>query len=186
MTDYSAKMSATEQATLGGGCFWCLEACYQDLKGVVKVESGYANGHVLNPTYKQVCEGDTGHAEVVQVTFEPAIVSFKDILEVFFTIHDPTTKDRQGNDVGTQYRSLIAYHTEEQKRTAEAVIQEVTARGVYDKPIVTEVQPLKVYYPAEAYHQNYYKSNPTQGYCQFVVNPKVAKFRKTFLSKLSK
>lgn len=177
-------MSITEVATLGGGCFWCLEACYSNLKGVIKAESGYANGQTKDPAYKQVCEGTTGHAEVVQITYNPGEVSFKELLEVFFTIHDPTTLNRQGNDVGTQYRSLIAYTSEEQKRVANEVIQYVTDQKVYDRPIVTIVEPLSCYYPAEAYHQNYYQLNPTQGYCQFVVSGKVAKFRKAFMDKL--
>ncbi len=173
-----------EVATLGGGCFWCLEAVYQELKGVESVVSGYSGGHVKNPTYRAVCEETTGHAEVVQITYDADVVSFKDILDVFFTIHDPTTLNRQGNDRGTQYRSAIYTHDEAQKQTAEAAIAEVESSGMYGNKVVTEVTPLDVFYRAEDYHQNYYKTNPTQGYCQFVVAPKVAKFRKHYLNKL--
>lgn len=175
---------ATEMATLAGGCFWCLEAVYQQLKGVEKVVSGYAGGHVVNPSYQAVCSGTTGHAEVVQITYNPDIVTYKDLLDVFFTIHDPTTLNRQGNDVGTQYRSAIYYHTPEQKQIAEQTIRDVTAEGVWDNPIVTEVEPLDVFYPAEDYHQNYYVDNPNQGYCRVVIAPKVAKFRQKYLAKL--
>jgi peptide-methionine (S)-S-oxide reductase len=172
----------SEIATLGGGCFWCLEAVYQQLKGVTAVESGYTGGHVVNPTYEQVCEGTTGHAEVVRVTFDPAIVSYRTVLEVFFTIHDPTTLNRQGNDVGTQYRSAIYYHTPEQQETAKHVIAEMA--NVWDAAIVTELTPVPVYYKAEDYHQNYFQQHPLQGYCAFVVAPKVSKFRKTFSDKM--
>lgn len=175
-----------EIATLGGGCFWCLEAVFDDLRGVEKVESGYSGGATENPTYRQVCEGNTGHDEVVQITFDPQSVSFKGILEVFFTIHDPTTLNRQGADVGTQYRSAIFYHTPEQKSIAEQVIKELNATGRWNAPIVTEVAPFKMFYPAEDYHQEYYKNNPEQMYCQRVVSPKVAKFRKQFLEKTKK
>lgn len=175
---------ATETATLAGGCFWCLEAVYQQLKGVEKVVSGYAGGHVANPSYQAVCTGTTGHAEVVQVTYNPDVVSYRDLLDVFFTIHDPTTLNRQGNDVGTQYRSAIYYHTPEQKEIAEQTIKDVTAEGVWDNPIVTEVEPLDVFYPAEDYHHNYYVNNPYQGYCRVVIAPKVAKFRQKYLAKL--
>jgi peptide-methionine (S)-S-oxide reductase len=175
---------ATETATLAGGCFWCLEAVYQQLKGVEKVVSGYAGGHVANPSYQAVCTGTTGHAEVVQVTYNPDVVSYRDLLDVFFTIHDPTTLNRQGNDVGTQYRSAIYYHTPEQKEIAEQTIKDVTAEGAWDNPIVTEVEPLDVFYPAEDYHQNYYVNNPYQGYCRVVIAPKVAKFRQKYLAKL--
>lgn len=174
----------TVAATLAGGCFWCLEAVYQNLRGVEKVESGYMGGFVDNPTYKQVCNGNTGHAEVVQITFNPETVSFKELLEVFFVIHDPTTLNRQGADVGTQYRSAIFYHSEEQKETAENVIAELTAEGVWSDPIVTEITPLDKFYVAEDYHQNYYATNPNQGYCRAVIAPKVAKFRQKFLEKL--
>jgi peptide-methionine (S)-S-oxide reductase len=173
-----------EVATLAGGCFWCLEAVYQQLKGVDSVVSGYAGGHVSNPSYEAVCTGATGHAEVVQVTYDPNVVSYQDLLNVFFTIHDPTTLNRQGADVGTQYRSAIYYHDEAQKQIAEATIAEFTAQGVWRDPIVTEVTPLDTFYPAEAYHQNYYINHPYQGYCQVVIAPKVAKFRTRFLEQL--
>ena len=173
-----------EVATLGGGCFWCLEAVYQEVKGVTKVESGYAGGHVKNPSYNAVCAGTTGHAEVVQVTFDPAVVSFRQLLEVFFTIHDPTTLNRQGADRGTQYRSAIYTHSQQQTETDQTVIREFTAEQIWKDPIVTEVTPLDHFYVAEDYHQNYYRNNPNQGYCQVVVAPKVAKFRKKFLSTL--
>jgi peptide-methionine (S)-S-oxide reductase len=173
---------ATETATLGGGCFWCLEAVYQELKGVQQVESGYTGGHVPNPTYEQVCDGTTGHAEVVRLSFDPDVVSYREILEVFFTIHDPTTLNRQGNDVGTQYRSAIYTHSPQQQETARQVIAEMA--NVWDAPIVTEVSPAGAYYKAEDYHQNYFKQHPLQGYCAFVVAPKVAKFRKIFAEKL--
>jgi len=172
----------TEIATLGGGCFWCVEAIYQDLNGVLKVESGYSGGHIDNPTYKEVCSGLTGHAEVIQVTFDPAIVSFQDVLRVFFTVHDPTTLNRQGNDSGTQYRSVIYYHSEAQKKMAEAAI--IEAKEAWDDPIVTEVSPFEKFYKAEDYHQNYYKDNPNQGYCSFIIAPKVKKFREKFKDKL--
>jgi peptide-methionine (S)-S-oxide reductase len=173
-----------EIATLGGGCFWCLEAVYKELRGVEKVVSGYAGGHVKNPTYHQVCTGGTGHAEVVQITFNPQEVSFKEILQVFFTIHDPTTLNRQGYDEGTQYRSAIFYHTPEQRQIAEQTIAELNAEKVWDDPIVTEIVPLTEFYPAEDYHQDYFENNPNQPYCRAVVEPKVAKFRKYFLDKL--
>ncbi|GAX81976.1 hypothetical protein CEUSTIGMA_g9404.t1 [Chlamydomonas eustigma] len=175
-----------EVITLGGGCFWCLEACYQQLKGVQAIESGYAAGHVKSPTYKQVCAGDTGHAEVVQVSFDSNIISLADILHVFFTLHDPTTKDRQGNDVGTQYRSIVLYHSDSQKTTVEQVMEEVNAQKWYSAPMVTQVQPYDPnnYYKAEDYHQNYYRQNPNQGYCSMVVGPKVSKIRSNFLSML--
>ncbi|HJZ55628.1 MAG TPA: peptide-methionine (S)-S-oxide reductase MsrA [Gemmataceae bacterium] len=174
----------TEVATLGGGCFWCLEAVYEQLRGVEKVESGYAGGSLPNPTYKAVCTGTTGHAEVVQVTFDPAVISYRELLEVFFAIHDPTTLNRQGNDVGTQYRSAIFYHSPEQRDTAAAVIGELTEQKLWPNPIVTEVTPLREFFKAEDYHQHYFQNNPAQPYCQFVVNPKVAKARKTFAAKL--
>lgn len=174
----------TEVATLGGGCFWCLEAVYDELKGVESVESGYSGGHVENPTYRQVCTGTTGHAEVVRVTFDPEAISYREILEVFFTIHDPTTKDRQGADVGPQYRSVVFYHDEEQRRIAGEVIAELEAEGVWQDPIVTEVVPFKRFYVAEDYHQEYYRNNPYQPYCQVVIAPKVAKFRKRYLERL--
>ena len=170
-------------ATLGGGCFWCLEAVYQQLKGVHAVESGYTGGQVPNPTYEQVCTGTTGHAEVIRVSFDSDIVSYREILEVFFTIHDPTTLNRQGNDVGTQYRSVIYFHSPEQREVARHVIAEMAI--VWDAPLVTELSPAETYYKAEEYHQNYFRQNPLQGYCAFVVAPKVAKFRQTFATKLS-
>jgi peptide-methionine (S)-S-oxide reductase len=175
-----------ENATLGGGCFWCLEAVFEQLRGVEKVESGYAGGTVPNPTYKQVCTGATGHAEVVQITFDPQAITFKELLEVFFTIHDPTTLNRQGADVGTQYRSAIFYHSPEQRQTAEQVIQAIQAAKIWDDPIVTEVTPLTDFYKAEDYHQEYFRHNPNQGYCRAVIAPKVAKFRKQYLAKLKR
>jgi peptide-methionine (S)-S-oxide reductase len=167
-------------ATLAGGCFWCLEAVYDDMQGIRSVVSGYTGGRVDNPTYKQICTGTTGHAEVVQVTYDPAQLSFRDLLEVFFTIHDPTTLNRQGGDVGTQYRSAIFYHNEAQKETAESLIAELEAAKVWDNPIVTEVTALETFYPAEDYHQDYYENNAYQPYCQFVVRPKLEKFRQKF------
>jgi len=175
-----------EIATLAGGCFWCLEAVFDDLKGVDSVESGYMGGKTVNPSYEEVCSGETGHAEVAQLSFDPKQVSFKEILEVFFVIHDPTTLNRQGNDAGTQYRSAIFYHTAEQKAAAEQVIANISAAKVYEDPIVTEVVPASKFYVAEDYHQEYFRRNPAQPYCAFVVRPKVAKFRKHFLEKLKK
>ena len=175
-----------EIATLAGGCFWCLEAVFDDLKGVDSVESGYMGGKTANPSYEEVCSGETGHAEVAQLSFDPKQVSFKEILEVFFVIHDPTTLNRQGNDVGTQYRSAIFYHSAEQKAAAEQVIANMSAAKVYEDPIVTEVVPASKFYVAEDYHQQYFRRNPVQPYCAFVVRPKVAKFRKHFLGKLKK
>jgi len=173
---------AMEIATLGGGCFWCTEAVFQQLKGIKAVESGYTGGHVENPQYEKICEGTTGHAEVVRLTFDSEVVSFREILEVFFTIHDPTTLNRQGNDVGTQYRSVIYFHTPEQQDTAKHVIAEMA--NVWDAPIVTELSPAETYYKAESYHQNYFRQNPMQGYCAFIVAPKVSKVRKTFSDKI--
>jgi len=175
-----------EIATLAGGCFWCLEAVYDDLTGVISVESGYMGGRTPKPTYEQVCGGDTGHAEVVQIKFDPAVVSFEDILQVFFVVHDPTTLNRQGNDVGTQYRSAIFYHTPQQKAAAEALINNISRAKLYGAPIVTDVQPASAFHVAEGYHQEYYARNPTQPYCQAVVAPKVAKFRKHFVDKLKR
>ncbi len=175
-----------ETVTLGGGCFWCLEAVYEQLQGVEKVESGYAGGTVPNPTYKQVCTGTTGHAEVVQVTFDPQVIDFKEILEIFFTVHDPTTLNRQGADVGPQYRSAIFYHNDEQKQVVEQVIREITDAGIWDNPIVTEVALFTEFYKAEDYHQEYYRNNRYQPYCQVVIAPKVAKFRQRYLAKLKK
>jgi peptide-methionine (S)-S-oxide reductase len=173
-----------EVATLAGGCFWCLEAVYTQLKGVVKSVSGYSGGTIHNPSYQEVCSGTTGHAEVVQVTFDPQQISFKELLEVFFTIHDPTTLNRQGNDIGTQYRSAIFYHNPEQKAIAGQVISEIEAARIWDRPIVTEILPFTAFYPAEEYHQDYFKNNPLQGYCRVIIAPKVAKFRQKFMSKL--
>ena len=175
---------STEVATLAGGCFWCLEAVFDQLKGVLDVVSGYSGGSVNNPSYKQVCTGDTGHAEVVQVTFDPQVISYRELLEVLFTIHDPTTLNRQGADVGTQYRSAIYYHNPEQRATAEAVIQQLEGERIWERPIVTEITPLSVFYPAEDYHQEYFQRNPYQGYCSVVIAPKVAKFRKKYLADL--
>lgn len=182
----STEQNIQEVATLAGGCFWCLEAVYVELRGVEKVVSGYAGGHVKNPTYREVCNGTTGHAEVVQVTFDPAVVSFRDLLRIFFTIHDPTTLNRQGNDVGTQYRSAIFYHDETQKQVAVEVIYELTLQRVWPNPIVTEVAPLEKFYAAEAYHQDYFANNPMQPYCQVIVAPKVAKFRKRYFQQLKR
>jgi peptide-methionine (S)-S-oxide reductase len=176
----------TEIATLAGGCFWCLEAVFLELKGVHSAKSGYAGGRRPNPTYEQVCTGTTGHAEVVQVTFDPSIISYRDLLDVFFTIHDPTTLNRQGNDSGTQYRSAIYTHSAEQEQTAKATIAEFAAAKVWDDRIVTEVTPLEVFYPAENYHDNYFAQNPGNPYCAVVIAPKVSKARKVFLEKLSK
>lgn len=178
--------STREVATLAGGCFWCLEAVFLELKGVVSVQSGYAGGTVANPSYELVCTGTTGHAEVVQVTFDPSVISFQDLLEIFFVIHDPTTLNRQGGDVGTQYRSAIFYHSPEQKAVAERAIAELEAGHVWDDPIVTEVHPLDAFYPAEEYHRDYFRRNPNQAYCRAVIAPKVAKVRKAYFEKLRK
>ena len=172
----------TETATLGGGCFWCLDAVFRDLKGVASVHSGYAGGHVDNPSYEQVCGKQTGHAEVVQVEFDPAVISFADLLRVFFTIHDPTTKDRQGNDVGPQYRSIILHHSAEQEATARQVMRE--AVEIWQRPIVTELVPFTRYWPGEAEHQDYFRRTPSSGYCQVIIAPKVAKFRKAYAERL--
>lgn len=173
-----------ETATLGGGCFWCVEAVYQDVKGVERVVSGYAGGHVENPTYQQVCTGRTGHAEVAQITFDPDVISYEEILYIFWRVHDPTTLNRQGNDVGPQYRSAIFYHNEEQKAIAECSLAETEAAKVWPNPIVTEIAPLDTFYEAEDYHQNYYRNNPYQPYCMYVIDPKVRKFRKSFQERL--
>jgi peptide-methionine (S)-S-oxide reductase len=177
-------MMSAETATLAGGCFWCLEAVYNDLRGVTQVVSGYAGGHVASPSYEQVCTGMTGHAEVVQITFDPDVISYRDLLEVFFTIHDPTTLNRQGADVGTQYRSAIFIHSAEQEQIAREAIAGLEASGLWTNPIVTEVVPLDTFYPAEAYHQRYFERNPNQGYCRIVIAPKVAKARKEHLHRL--
>ncbi len=173
-----------EVATLGGGCFWCLEAVFLDLEGVVEVKSGYAGGSTRNPTYEEVCRGTTGHAEVVQLRYDPEITSFREILEVFFATHDPTTLNRQGADVGTQYRSIILYHTPEQRETALAVIRELEPQGLWGGPIVTEVMALEDFYPAEGYHDDYFRRNPEQPYCRAVINPKISKFRARFAHRL--
>jgi peptide-methionine (S)-S-oxide reductase len=174
----------TQLATLAGGCFWCLEAVFEQLKGVKKVESGYSGGHVPNPSYEAVCTGTTGHAEVTQVTFDPDVISFHDLLKVFFAIHDPTTLDRQGGDAGTQYRSAIFYHDDAQRGVAEDVVRELEAEHVFDDPIVTRIEALKAFYPAEEYHREYYRRNPNQPYCRAVIAPKVAKLRSKYLEKL--
>lgn len=175
---------AQEVATLGGGCFWCLEAVYDDLRGVTDVVSGYTGGHVNNPTYQQVCSGTTGHAEVVRVTFDNSVISYRQVLDVFFAIHDPTTLNRQGNDIGTQYRSAIYVHDDAQRATAQQALQD--ARAHWSNPIVTEITDAPIFYPAEDYHQEYFANNPNAGYCQVVVAPKVAKFRKQFMAQLKK
>jgi peptide-methionine (S)-S-oxide reductase len=179
-------MSARELATLGGGCFWCLEAVFDELKGVERVDSGYAGGRVAAPSYELVCTGTTGHAEAVQIAFDPAVITYRELLEVFFTIHDPTTPNRQGADVGSQYRSVIFYHGPEQRAVAERLIVDLDAQKLWDAPIVTEVVPFETFYAAEAYHEDYYRRNPNQGYCRVVIAPKVAKARKLFLEKLKR
>ena len=175
----------TEVATLGGGCFWCLDAAYRQLKGVEKVVSGYAGGARANPSYEQVCTGATGHAEVVQITFDPAVISYRDILGVLFSIHDPTTLNRQGGDVGTQYRSVIFYHSPEQLAVARDVVAELEREKVFDDPIVTEIEPLKAFYPGEEYHQDYFARHPSQPYCAAVIAPKVSKMRKAYFDRLA-
>jgi peptide-methionine (S)-S-oxide reductase len=183
ITEKGKKMNK-EIATVAGGCFWCIEAPFDELAGVEKAVSGYSGGHVKNPSYKQVTTGTTGHAEVVQITFDPSVISYREILEVLFTLHDPTTLNRQGNDIGPQYRSAIFYHSAEQKEIAEKFIAELTAAKVYKDPIVTEVTKFSEFYSAEAYHQEYYVNNPNQGYCSYVIAPKIKKFRKQFAAKL--
>jgi peptide-methionine (S)-S-oxide reductase len=173
----------TEQAILGGGCFWCIEAMFKQLKGVNSVVSGYAGGHSAQPSYEQMHQQDSGHAEVIQITFDPQVISYRELLEIFFSAHDPTTPNRQGNDVGPEYRSVIFYHDENQKKIAEDVLA-TFARKLWDKPIVTEITPLDRFWPAEDYHQNFYAKNPTAGYCQVIINPKLTKFRQKFASKL--
>ncbi len=177
-------MANTETAILGGGCFWCVEAAFQQLEGVQSVVSGYMGGRVPNPTYEQVCSGRSGHVEVAQITFDPAVISYQDLLEVFFTVHDPTTLNRQGNDVGEQYRSVIFYRDEEQRKTAQAVVDELTKERAFDNPIVTAIEPASTFYPAENYHQDYFKNHPAQPYCMFVVSPKVKKIREKFSARL--
>ena len=173
-----------EVATLAGGCFWCTEAAFSIIKGVEKVEPGYTGGNVPNPSYEQVSTGTTGHAEAAQLTFDPKVISYKEILEIFFAAHDPTTLNRQGPDVGTQYRSAIFYHNEEQKKTAEKLIDELNKEAIFDKPIVTSVEPLKVFYNAETYHKDYYKKHPKEPYCQVVIAPKIAKLQQRFIDKI--
>jgi len=175
---------ALETATLAGGCFWCLEAAFQLLRGVERVQSGYAGGHVPNPSYELVCTGTTGHAEAVQITFDPTTIGYRDLLDVFFTVHDPTQLDRQGPDVGTQYRSAVFYHTEAQREDAERAIADFAAQGIWEGEIVTQVVPLEQFYPAEGYHDDYFRRNPNQAYCRVVVAPKVAKVRTRFLDRL--
>lgn len=184
MTSTAGPESARETATLAGGCFWCLQPLFKDLKGVESVECGYAGGHVEDPSYEDVCSDATGHAEAVQITFDPAVVSYEDLLHVFFSVHDPTTRNRQGADMGTQYRSAVFYHTPAQKAAAEKVIREFEAQGVWDGRIVTEVTPLTNFYRAEEYHQDYYRKNPFAGYCVAVIRPKVSKFRKKYAERL--
>jgi peptide-methionine (S)-S-oxide reductase len=183
-TEAATRPGGREIATLGGGCFWCLEAVFDQLRGVERVESGYAGGETERPSYQQVCTGTTGHAEVTQITFDPAVISFRELLDVFFATHDPTTLNRQGYDVGTQYRSVILYHSEEQQVVAKERIRELNGAHIWDAPIVTEVVPFQAFYRAEDYHQSYFRDNPSQSYCQAVVSPKVAKFRKQFADKL--
>lgn len=177
-------MANSEIATLGGGCFWCLEAVYQQMQGVLSIVSGYTGGHVADPTYEQVCTGTTGHVEVVEVTFDPEIAPYREILNVFFAMHDPTSLDRQGNDAGPQYRSVVFYHGDAQRGAAEETIRELNDEGIWDAPIVTEVRPAGTFYPAEDYHQNYFRDHPAQPYCAFVVAPKVRKFREKFAARL--
>jgi peptide-methionine (S)-S-oxide reductase len=176
--------SGRETAVLGGGCFWCTEAVFLELRGVRRVESGYAGGSVPNPSYEEVCTGNTGHAEVVRVEFDPTELGYRDLLRIFFTVHDPTTRNRQGADVGTQYRSIVLYSDDEQRRIAEEVVREVTHSKIWRKPIVTEIEPLTAFYPAEEYHRDYFRQNPERSYCQLVIAPKVAKFRKKYTDRL--
>jgi peptide-methionine (S)-S-oxide reductase len=184
MSGEGTQGTKLQKATLGGGCFWCIEAVYEELEGVKSAVSGYAGGRNADPTYKEVCTGRTGHAEVVQVTFDPAVISYADILAVFFTVHDPTTLNRQGADVGTQYRSVIYWHDDEQKKTAEEAVRALDASGAWPNRVVTELAPFTEWFPAEDYHQDYYANNKAQGYCQVVINPKLAKFRKEFAERL--
>lgn len=180
------NMSKFETATFGSGCFWCTEAIFERLKGVIKVESGYSGGTIDNPTYEEVCSGSTGHAEVTQITFDPSVISYEELLGVFWKTHDPTTPNRQGNDIGSQYRSVIFYHNDKQKKLAERYKEELEKAGVWDKPIVTEISPFTRFFKAEDYHQNYFENNPAQPYCSFVIAPKVEKFEKVFKDKLKK
>ena len=181
-----AATKNSEIATLGGGCFWCFEPIFEALNGVSKVAVGYAGGELAEPTYRQVGSGTTGHAEVVQIEFDPRLITYREILEVFFSVHDPTTPDRQGADMGTQYRSLVLYHSPEQQETAEAFIRELQVGGMWDSPIVTQVRPFRSFYLGEDYHQDYYENNPSAGYCRIVIDPKLAKFRKRYADKLKK
>ena len=183
-TGVNNNMDSLQKATFGSGCFWCTEAIFERLKGVVSVESGYSGGNIENPTYEEVCSGKTGYAEVTQIVFNPSVISYDELLEVFWKTHDPTTLNRQGNDVGTQYRSVIFYHNEDQKELAEKYKIELDKSGAWEDPIVTEISPLTNYYSAEKYHQDYYENNPNQGYCAFVIAPKVEKFEKVFKNKL--
>jgi len=178
--------TSTAMATLGGGCYWCLEAVFQRMDGVEKVVSGFSGGQVMDPTYNEVCSGKTGHAEVIQITFDTSKVSFTDILKVFFTMHDPTTLNRQGNDIGTQYRSVIFYNDAEQQQTAQGIIAELNASGAYESAVVTQVAPFDIFYKADDYHQNYYNDNKTQPYCAYVIQPKIEKFEKVFKDRLKK
>lgn len=178
------SQAQTEIATLGGGCFWCTEAIFRSLKGIESVESGYSGGHTKNPSYQDVCTGETGHAEVIHITFDPKLISFKELLEVFWKTHDPTTLNRQGADSGTQYRSVVFYHSPEQKETAEKYKSDLNKENVYNQPVVTEISAFDQFYKAENYHQNYFANNRSQGYCQFVIVPKIEKFRKIFNNKL--
>jgi peptide-methionine (S)-S-oxide reductase len=178
------NMENMDTATFGSGCFWCTEAIFQQVSGVKKVTSGYSGGQVVNPSYKEVCTGRTGHAEVIQVVYDPDVISYRELLEIFWKTHDPTTLNRQGNDIGTQYRSVIFYHNEEQREKAEYYKKELNTAGVYDQPIVTEISPFENFYEAEDYHQDYYSENPRQPYCTFVIQPKIEKFKKVFESKL--
>jgi len=184
MTTQRGTTGKEEVATLAGGCFWCLEAVFDEIEGVSLVKSGYAGGHTVDPTYQEVCSGTTGHAEVTQITYDPTVVSYRDLLNVFFSIHDPTTVDRQGNDIGSQYRSAIFTHDAAQAEAAREVVEQVATAGVYPDPIVTSIEPLTAFYPAETYHDDYYARNPNQGYCQAVIAPKVAKFRKQHVERL--
>ena len=186
MIHENTSVKNSQVATLGGGCFWCMEAVFNELNGVEKVVSGYSGGSLAKPTYEQVCTGSTGHAEVIQITFDSHIISYKEIVQIFFTMHDPTTLNRQGDDIGTQYRSVIFYHDNEQRLTAQKVIEEISAARTYDQPIVTQVEPFKAFYEAEDYHQEYFKKNPQQSYCRVVIEPKVAKLRAHYLQKLKK
>jgi methionine-S-sulfoxide reductase len=185
-TSTKKNMKEIEVATLGSGCFWCTEAFFLRVKGIESVVSGYSGGKVKNPTYREVCTGLTGHAEVIQVTFDPTLISYSEVLEIFWNTHDPTTLNKQGADEGTQYRSVVYYHSESQKQTAEEYKKQLDKSGVYKNPIVTEISPFTVFYPAEDYHQNYYALNPNQGYCQYVIRPKIEKFNKQYAAKLKK